>query len=835
MAKQPAPKAPAKLPISVNVPANQPSVPIPGPPVKAGEIWRFHAQGRWRDWFIPCGPEGYQLFLADILDIRPRAPDEPFLCLMGMLQGQPSTTFRIGRDREHTFTANGTLEVFANDVSTRYGNNSGSITLHAARGQTIVGQGGHSSGRYDGLLGAWRLLMEAADRTFAIGLVALLSLGVCLVLAFMDQGQDLIRTVGEEPVLSWRQAALLISLVFLAVQTWIWPRMVINANCGRNRGQWGRLRGFLTWLPRLLGLAPFVLTGTALLLTPSEHSPLIIVLMGLAALFVAGVVYRQDLVARVTRRFKNATPPARLGRWWVIFGLGLGAVAMVVVTLWPVEPAYALGAPAVVLLAVGLIIPPMVIVMQQAREFRLPLVALLVVATAVFSQWNDNHSVGRRAFGGEVRAAPAERTTLAKAYAAWSLQAPLDANGRKVMLLVASEGGASRAGHWTGETLSALHKLTGGRVARSLFAISSVSGGSVGAVGYAATLRDRPTLAPAAMPDTLAAFTGDDVLSSVMGGMLFPDLLQRFLPVAVLPDRAEALERGWEASWARNCRRDGGGCDPKRIEQPYLSLWSNASNWLPAVIVNGANEETGRRILTSPIAFTQREIDADDFYAETGRDVAASTAIHNGARFSWVSPAGTLTGLHGKRGHVVDGGYFDGGGVETIRELARAIVQGPGQADQLDIIVVFIGYKGTIDDSLPTSVHRPVPTRRLTNEVAAPLVAVFQSRTAHGEHLAQELKVASAPDATDLNPFNPADGKLFGAPNVVASYRPVLLCDEGLRPPMDWALSTKAKQLMRQEASQTGDRCGAARAIGAIAAVVNATHLPASVPPPLLR
>ena len=35
-----------------------------------------------------------------------------------------------------------------------------------------------------------------------------------------------------------------------------------------------------------------------------------------------------------------------------------------------------------------------------------------------------------------------------------------------------------------------------------------------------------------------------------MTGMMFPDLLQRFLPAALLPDRAETLERSWEAAWA---------------------------------------------------------------------------------------------------------------------------------------------------------------------------------------------------------------------------------------------------------------------------------------------
>lgn len=41
----------------------------------------------------------------------------------------------------------------------------------------------------------------------------------------------------------------------------------------------------------------------------------------------------------------------------------------------------------------------------------------------------------------------------------------------------------------------------------------------------------------------LLRFVGQNALGPAMIGMLFPDLLQRFLPVAVLPDRAETQER----------------------------------------------------------------------------------------------------------------------------------------------------------------------------------------------------------------------------------------------------------------------------------------------------
>jgi hypothetical protein len=66
------------------------------------------------------------------------------------------------------------------------------------------------------------------------------------------------------------------------------------------------------------------------------------------------------------------------------------------------------------------------------------------------------------------------------------------------MVLVACRGGASRAGYWTAaapaQLQTAAAKLTGKDGKRvdfgaHVFAISSVSGGSVGAVGYSAMLK----------------------------------------------------------------------------------------------------------------------------------------------------------------------------------------------------------------------------------------------------------------------------------------------------------------------------------------------------------
>ncbi len=112
------------------------------------------------------------------------------------------------------------------------------------------------------------------------------------------------------------------------------------------------------------------------------------------------------------------------------------------------------------------------------------------------------------------------------------------------------------------------------------------------------------------------------------------------------------------------------------MRKPFLDLAPKANEpWRPILIVQGASENAGRRVLTSGVTFSRAEIDAGDFETDMTHDVAASTAILNGARFPWVSPGGTFPTARPRRvsDHVLDGGYFDNAGAETLREMVRAL------------------------------------------------------------------------------------------------------------------------------------------------------------------
>ena len=826
----PTAKRPPTLPVQrveTTVPANSPEVPVM--PVAKGETWSFSASGRWWNGYLICGPDGYRNFLADAFQLAPRAAGHPWLKLMGQVktpEGRLRAPFPIGAGATELFHEDGELAVFANDNLGGYATNSGSLRLEAVRGGVAPGDSA-----YGGWIGLWHSVRDVFARTAGIPVIAAFVFGVSAILIFMRQGRDLVRGVGEDNFLqrgSWLlQIAFAAGLLFLGLQAWSWSRLVVESNYGVDRTQW-RPRAFLEWTPRILGAVPFIGSAIALWLTPAPNTWFVIALCLIGLVFFGLIVKRQDIRARMEVAGRRGIPLFQ--RYWVIFGLAGALIAMILATVWPVGFGAWLGAPAVVFLGLGFIIPPIVIAIQLGASLRVPVTSVFLLAAIVFGLWVDNHGVGRRAFA-TATSGPTDRMNLADAFALWSGQQPKDR--KKTMALIAVQGGASRAGYWTAAALANLRDTAlapqegkpGFDVASHIFAISSVSGGSVGAVGYAAMLKAYPNA-----PDfrlRLLRFAGQDGLGPAMTGMLFPDLLQRFLPVTFLPDRAETLERSWEDAWAQI---DPASPASTIMSQPFLNLAPKANEaWRPILIVQGASENSGRRVLTSGVAFNCDEVDADDFFEGVGHDVAASTAILNGARFPFVSPGGTFQNFQLPAGrckkdgspkvsdHILDGGYFDGAGAETLREMIHAIRAMPGgSADVLDIMVVLIGYRD------PNAAN-PTPALAI-NDVFAPFFGLYSSMPAHEEHLAREMKLEGEPPGADGDPYTSraADSDL--------DYQALVLCKgqieaggalKDYEPPMDWTLSGEAKRYIENALIASTHACDAqnnARAVKAIVA-----------------
>jgi len=148
--------------------------------------------------------------------------------------------------------------------------------------------------------------------------------------------------------------------------------------------------------------------------------------------------------------------------------------------------------------------------------------AFALTLAVVFGFWIDNHEIRL-----SPDAPPLSRSAPGDHYENWRQAHPdfTPIASREPMILVAAAGGGIRAAYWTATNLAAMEALPG--FGQGLFAISGVSGGSVGAATYTALKRalgpDRPDLLAAKVREVLK----QDFLSPVVAGLLFPDLAQR--------------------------------------------------------------------------------------------------------------------------------------------------------------------------------------------------------------------------------------------------------------------------------------------------------------------
>ena len=823
---------PGKIEREIRVPSGEREVPIGT--VSAGETWSLSAAGEWSTGFVRCGPDGYRNFLYDALNFKPRAPGEARLKLVCRFKDEPdSAAFPIGAGCTKTFERSGELVVFANDRPHGYADNRGEVTLTAAPGGVEPGP----PDALGGLSARWRDIVDIYNRTAGVSVIAAFALGVSGILLFMPQGRDLVRGVGEDG-LGGVAIAFAIGLLFFAIQAWSWSRIVIASNYGTNRELW-RPRWLLEWGPRVLAFLPFAAAGLALLISFKWNASVGLLLLAIGVVFLGLLIFREPMTKRLAG--DTETAPWVQGAW-VIAGLAMAFSAMVVAILWPAAIGVKLGAPAIVFFGLGFIIPVITIACQLGTSLRIPVVGALLLWAVLIGAFFDNHQVGRRALVAETGGST-DRPTLESAFKRWADHQPVDPNGKKTMVLVAVQGGASRAGYWTAVALSSLREAAKAKavdIDSHIFALSSVSGGSVGAVGYAAmlkTARDDKNFR-----NDLLGFAGRDALGPALTGMLYSDLLYRFLPLWLLPDRAETLERAWEEAWDAPDNRTG--LSPRivgTIGAPFLTLApKDGEPWRPLLIVQGASESGGRRMLTSAVRFTCDEVDADDLLDGLGHDVAASTAILNGARFPWVSPGGTFAyqPCYAKEGdpkssdHVLDGGYFDNAGAETLREMTRAIRALPGGGERdLDIVFVLIGYADhdpAGPPPLPPTGLKAWVSGRIAslvpNDVFAPVLGLYNGMGAHEAHLAREMKLSSQTVVVDPDPYV---SRLTGDD----PYAALVLCPGEVKlsdgrtisydPPMDWTLSGEAKRYIENSVIATTPACNAKANVEAIGAIVD--------------
>jgi predicted chitinase len=367
---------------------------------------------------------------------------------------------------------------------------------------------------------------------------------------------------------------------------------------------------------------------------------------------------------------------------------------------------------------------------------------LLIVFAFAFFDLNDDHRV--RSLTDETKSG-AIQPLAADEFEKWyeNRLPALASYDDYPVYIVASEGGGIYAAYQTAIFLARLYDYCPA-FNEHLFAISSVSGGSLGAAAYAAALNavesyptpkqpatsqldvpndpcpkvteylsgEKPIPTglqePGPMEARVRKIFGSDLLSPLLSATLFSDFTQAFIPVAINPlDRARSLEFAFE-----NSELAMGDQNASYLKRDLRSLWSPDGR-MPALVINTTDAGSGRRVLLSPFALDNASgsIGAVIEYGDLGRGqdlakhrnppiISLSTAALMSARFPWVTPAATIAIADRRLGpqdkiRLVDGGYVDNSGVETSLDLIESIKQTANEINKKADMNLMIWPNGT--------------------------------------------------------------------------------------------------------------------------------------------
>jgi hypothetical protein len=564
-----------------------------------------------------------------------------------------------------------------------------------------------------------------------------------------DQGHDIIAAMTENdpiritvPSHYWQRVFFVPLVTLLAVQIWYWSRTMLRL-CDPGAPSAKEFPRLASFMPRLLGVLAYVIMLGALYRVGRKYEkggeqPLSTLwnLAGWLAvatvLFVVFCIVRRRIldgpVSKVTHQ-KQLHELAASTKW--ALGLSLVvAIAFFLASLLAVQQTGRLGSLAIVLLSMSLWVSFGSVLVYLGMRARMPILTILAAIAVLSSPLADNHVVQTLAgSAGLVEARP----TVALAFSRWSARLAHDYpdEGTHPVFIVATEGGGIRAAYWTAAVLTALDDDLPKTFRDHLFAVSAVSGGSVGAAAYAA-LVTRQADAPGQLPKlrpVAKEMLAYDALAPTLSAMTQQDFVQRFIAFPFLPDRARALEGGWERAWQESNAGDD------RVGQGFLKLMQGREDRMPSLFLNATAVETGQRMIGSNCRITPNDFaDALDVFDAAGSDLRVSTTAHNSARFTYISPAGTFlrTPLGAQQSHyacdtgqrcehVVDGGYFDNSGAITAAEILRAI-----EKSRTTSPIAFKPYVLVI--RYTPSQPEPVTPEVWANEVLSPVRALLNSR-----------------------------------------------------------------------------------------------------------
>lgn len=575
---------------------------------------------------------------------------------------------------------------------------------------------------------------QTQRNAFVVIITLLISL---YILTVPDQADDMINAVIDTGVFS-----RLFQYILLSTFVWSWvvyasTRMILHISpVGLRLNQECDL--LLRWLPKLGGVIPALILAYAFW-QPNRWQPYLLLLESGLMLALFHWVEQEVPVFRLPHhwtfsdRYTNFRQDVRalwrhpLGRLVVTGGLAMTAFLVGLLSL-PVEWEIArrLRPTAIIIFGISLYTfwGSLVVYFNDYR-YR-PLVLMVGVYLVVVTAFNDNTAIRQTTQAGVPSIS--QRPTVEAHFARWIAARRQEEGDTIPLVLVAAEGGGIRALNWTAETLIRLDSIIPG-FSRHVYALSGVSGGGVGTVFYTAFLRDVAEANRTGRFEQFRHVIRDDYLSAVSAALLFPESVQRILPVP-LPalERAKWLEDSWADSYHDNLNL-------ATMDSSLTKLYQTPTGYnynLPSLLLNGTLAESGQKTITSNLQLDPRYFrNVVSTLDVVGTDIPLKTAASLCSRFPIVTNGGliqkdTVVGKSRQRfgGHVVDGGYFDNSGVETCIQLLNNLVPSIRQFDTTQRVTI-IPYILFIQNS--NGIGQLPRKRSVLQEVQIPLLAFFNA------------------------------------------------------------------------------------------------------------
>ncbi len=476
----------------------------------------------------------------------------------------------------------------------------------------------------------------------------------------------------------------------------------------------------------------FLFAGTSIVLFAAFVFAPILVFYGFA--LVALTVF----CALVRRDFRDGNPNLEAGQRSVSFGLGVAllvAILALVLSSTAVPWRMLVGAPSLVLVGFSFLLAiayALAALLCHVSPVLVRLAWLGFAAVVILSP------IGReplRVLDSEPL--PSRRQPPSEHFAAWlqTRAAAIAADHPYPVFFVAAQGGGIRAAYWTATLLAALQERYPG-FTDHVYAISGVSGGSVGAAVFAAMHRELPSrgqkgCAPLVdgglhgLRECVAYVLRWDLLGPPLGALLFNDIPFGWHERRRAADLEQSLEYAWFAS-----------TEGRIFEQPLQALWHDDPFRVPSLILNTTSARDGRRIVVSNLLARGELTVEPDVEAQLGQNVRLSTAAFLSARFPLVSPEATFTVTEaGKQRLVrlVDGGYFNNAGTASIASLLRVVLPKTG-ANIRPIVLVLAS-----DVDAPDSKPGPFDAS-LADAILEPVAVLAQTGAAHEATYLREIR-----------------------------------------------------------------------------------------------